>query len=118
MSTNNKLTDLLDTLIVQTKVWGDALEKGNSKLANKKDNEAIKTIEAIRMYGDLGQKALLELIDNEHKGVQFWVASYSMRYSLERALEVLNLLSEGQGAIALSAEMMLKLYYSGELNMP
>ena len=118
MSTCNNLKSLLDSLVDQTKVWGNAIEEGESKLANKKDSEAINTMDSIRLFGDKGQEELLELIEHEHRGVQFWAASYSMRYDLEKSLEVLKRLSEEEGAIALSATLMLKLYSLGELNIP
>ena len=112
------LANLTDDFIGNAQIYEEALENGNSKLANKKHDDAGKILKKIREFGDIGDEAILQLTNHENISVRLWAAVYSLKYNVKRAEKVLKDISNSKGAIGFSAKMILEEKSKGNLDLP
>jgi hypothetical protein len=77
----------------------------------------IRALKALRKTPER-ELALLPLLDHEHASVRSWAATYLLPVDEAKAIPVLeSLASARRGFVALSAEMVLKLWRKGELKL-
>lgn len=97
---------------------GKATLDGDSELANLSYDEIVKCLQQIRQFGIEGDIALLSLTEDENQSVRCWAASHSLRFDKHKAKKVLKRLSKERGIIAFDAEMVLKEWKKGRLELP
>lgn len=71
----------------------------------------------ITVTGDAGRVGLLTLLDSSRKEIAAMAAVYSLRYSPERAAEVLRGLSLEEGLLGFRASMALERWEQGEWDL-
>jgi hypothetical protein len=113
-----KLNELLSEYISYAEQHGEAIAEGNYKIANKSHDKLLKTLMAIRQYKTEGCNALLKLTDHEKDAVRGWAAIHSLKYDTEKSEKVLEEITKKKGIISFSAEMALKEWKKGTLEIP
>ena len=115
------MSDMIETLIAKYREYaeahGKATRNGNCKNANICYDKLIVLVPRIRAFGNQGEAALLELVDDSDDAVACWAATHSLRFCESRALVVLDKLSKKSGPIGFDAKMVIRQWKKKELNI-
>jgi len=97
---------------------GKATIEGDYKSANLNHDKLVALLLKIRESGGLGQAALLALAEDQDQAVACWAATHSLKFDEERALAILNKLSEKLGPMGFNAKMVIQQWKKGQLILP
>lgn len=97
------------------KLHGECTENGNYKEGNKHYKEILDSAKY------LNQNALLNLLtpllDSDFVGVQLWTATFLLKTEEKLAISKLREIEKLKNIHSLSAEMTLKMWKEGKLNL-
>ena len=97
-------------------LYGDAIETGNHKKANKAYDELMAVYQQIKAQGALNSEAFHELLSAPSMGTRLWAATYYLAISYEESEKVLTALGEvSNSLLAVSAKMTLDEWKKGNL---
>jgi hypothetical protein len=91
----------------------DAILAGDSRSANAQAKKVHKFFLEIVKQGEDARKALADLVDDEILPVAVMAAVYSLKYSPERALAVLQKIAKEPGVHGFRAEQAIKRWTEG-----
>lgn len=97
-------------------LYGDAIETGNHKKANKAYDELMAVYQQIKAQGALTSEDFHELLFAPSMGTRLWVATHYLAISSEEAEKVLSALGEVPNSLlAVSAKITLEEWGKGNL---
>jgi hypothetical protein len=100
------------------RVRGRALERGDSKSANRNYDKLVRLVPLIRAFGDAGTAALITLTTDDDDAVACLAAIYTLPVDEERALALLEGLAAKRGIVAFTAKMCIEQWKKGEMKLP
>ena len=115
---DDKLTQLLNRFAAAARVHHEALEAMNEERANAHARMIDGLHRSISSMGDLGQDAMLKLVDNGNPVVAGMAAVYSIRYDSGRCLAVLRRVALEPGLLGFRAGVAVERWESGEWQGP
>lgn len=89
--------------------------EGGSKYANRLHKKLMKLYQKAKKIGK--HQLFLEFLNNHNEGVRLWAASFSLNSHPELAVGCLNDLAKLPTITSMQAEMILKLWDKGELEL-
>lgn len=99
-----------------TKLYGDAIEAGNHKQANKAYDELMAVYQQIKAQGALTSEDFHELLSAPSMGTRLWAATHYLAISSDEAEKVLSALGEVPNSLlAVSAKITLEEWGKGRL---
>jgi len=99
-------------------LYGDAIETGNHKKANKAYDELMAVYQQIKAQGALNSEAFHELLSAPSMGTRLWAATHYLAISSEEAEKVLSALGEVPNSLlAVSAKITLEEWKKGDLTV-
>ena len=97
-------------------LYGDAIETGNHKKANKAYDELMAVYQQIKAQGALISDAFHELLSAPSMGTRLWAATHYLAISYEESEKVLTALGEvSNSLLAVSAKTTLDEWKKGNL---
>lgn len=97
-------------------LYGDAIETGNHKKANKAYDELMAVYQQIKAQGALTSEDFHELLFAPSMGTRLWAATHYLAISSEEAEKVLSALGEVPNSLlAVSAKITLEEWGKGNL---
>lgn len=97
-------------------LYGDAIETGNHKKANKAYDELMAVYQQIKAQGALTSDAFHELLSAPSMGTRLWAATHYLAISYEESEKVLTSLGEVSNCLlAVSAKTTLEEWKKGNL---
>lgn len=97
-------------------LYGDAIETGNHKKANKAYDELMAVYQQIKAQGALTSNAFHELLSVPSMGTRLWAATHYLVISHEESEKVLTALGEVSNCLlAVSAKTTLDEWKKGNL---
>lgn len=101
-----------------TKLYGDAIEAGNHKQANKVYDKLMEAYRQIKAQGALTSEDFHELLFAPSMGTRLWAATHYLAISNDEAEKVLASLGEVPNSLlALSAKITLEEWKKGNLTI-
>lgn len=101
------LQNLTDKYIDGAKKYGIAITSGNSRDANKQHSIVEHVKESILLLGEVGEQALINLINHDEPYVRLWAAAHCLELDEIKAVICLKELAGHRGALGLYAAMNL-----------
>ena len=99
-------------------LYGDAIETGNHKKANKAYDELMAVYQQIKAQGALTSEDFHELLFAPSMGTRLWAATHYLAISSEEAEKVLSALGEVPNSLlAVSAKITLEEWEKGDLTV-
>ena len=99
-----------------TKLYGDAIEAGNHKQANKAYDKLMEAYRQIKAQGALTSEDFHELLFAPSMGTRLWAATHYLAISSEEAEKVLSALGEVPNSLlAVSAKITLEEWKKGNM---
>ena len=97
-------------------LYGDAIETGNHKKANKAYDELMAVYQQIKAQGALTSEDFHELLFAPSMGTRLWAATHYLAISSEEAEKVLSALGEVPNSLlAVSAKITLEEWGKGNI---
>jgi len=96
---------------------GAASEEGDSEAANRAFEKLVAVYRALRNLGETGQNVVAGLMEHESPSVRGWAAAHSLKSHEDKAIATLENLSDGVGAVAFTAEIVLGEWRNGTLEV-
>ena len=117
------MTNTLDDHIAQyrghAQEHGRATATGDNKAANRHHDALLGVLAEIRKHGDVGSAALSTLLTDDDPSVRCWAASHCLGDHEAIAVAALERLAEAKtGIISFNAQMVLREWRSGRLEIP
>ena len=101
-----------------TKLYGDAIETGNHKQANKAYDKLMEAYRQIKKQGALLSTRFHELLSSPSMGTRLWAATHYLAISNDEAEKVLSALGEVPNSLlAVSAKITLEEWEKGNLTV-
>jgi len=91
--------------------YGDALEYGDDKIANKKHGQLTKLYEIFKLNNDFS--ILEDTSDHFDERVQFCASVFLLRHNPKKAIEILNKLTLSKTMIGFSSKTTLSMWNKG-----
>ena len=116
MGINNKeMNKLKEEFFQSANKYGDALEQGNHKVANRHHKELMNLYKKIKQnnYWDLIENNLNESSDY----VKLWAATFLLKTNETVALNTLKELSKSDKIIGLTAETTINMWNQGMIDI-
>ena len=99
-----------------TKLYGDAIEAGNHKQANKAYDKLKEAYRQIKKLGALSSTRFHDLLSSPSMGTRLWAATHYLAISCEEAEKVLASLGEVPNSLlAVYAKITLEEWGKGRL---
>lgn len=112
-NTEKRIQKLLTNFSLAAKKHYDAQLLGDWKTANSQAKKFDSAFLELIKLGEDGRQALLTLIDSDELAVATMAATYSLKYSTEKALSVLARIAKEPGFIGFQAEQSIKRWNEG-----
>ncbi|MDD4970329.1 MAG: hypothetical protein PHT07_12965 [Paludibacter sp.] len=109
------MQDFKDNFIEHAKKYGEAIEEGNHKLANKLHSKL--TVLYQKIQNERKWEVLYELINHPNESVQLWSATFLLKNDNEIALDVLNKLKQSEKIVGLTATSIIDMWNKGMLQL-
>ena len=93
------------------------IREGDARRGNQHAKEYIAAVREILARGDGAIDIFSSLLDHNDASVQVMAAAFLLKSRTERAVAVLQPIAKGRGLAALGAQMTLKRYERGELEI-
>jgi hypothetical protein len=107
MSTD-KRNELLAQYVEAAEAHGQAIERGDFKMANRNHRIATSAYAQLQADGPTSQLDMLPLLRHPSASVRAWVAAHALDFAPEQGKAVLAELVRDGGLIGLIAEIALK----------
>ena len=96
---------------------GIATESGDYKLANKSFDEIMDSYNTLKKMGDIGIRALENLLKHQNLFVQLWTSTHLLPFKEELVKRKLLNLKFETGLVSLNAEIILDEWENGQLQI-
>lgn len=94
---------------------GEAIEKGNHKVANKLHKQLMSVYETINQAGKWSE--LKELFQHPNESVKLWASTFLLKNDNVAALKVLHELAKSPRIIGLTASTTIDMWRKGMLDL-
>jgi hypothetical protein len=113
LNKNNDITELLNSFRETALSYGEAMEIGDHRSANKSSRHCDALKHQITGRGTEAIKLLLKLLDDEEPWIRYATAASALDIQPERAYQKLMELQQHKGAVGASAFASLRMHDSG-----
>ena len=114
-SQNLSIFELVTLYEEAAKVYGEALEHGKSRIANKQHTVIGALRKEFKRRGEEGRIAVVRMMSHEAKWVRLLAAGFVLRFDSQKAVPILQELALLSGNCGFTAEMILELWREGRL---
>ncbi len=91
---------------------------GDAKGADRHHRRIVEAFLALRDHGADGERALLQLLDDEEAGVRGWAAIHALEFDANRSIRVLEEVANDPRLVGLEAQRVLAEWRAGQLDAP
>jgi hypothetical protein len=112
------LDQLISLFRVQAAKHGECTLNGRYQKGNVHFDKMIAAVKQIRLHGDEGTAALIQLMSDNDDSVAASAATYCLPCVPDEALKVLSAVAAKEGMIAFDARMVIQEWRKGNLKLP